>query len=264
MAPYSFPRVPQGPGGPLAAKMARYIDLSESETLVLERMQMSPRQLPRRADIVVHGRTCETLFVLIEGVALRYKLLAAGKRQIVNVLLPGDLIGFPACFFEKALYGVVGLTNTVVSTVSFGLIAEMFYSSPRLAMAFYWAAAHEAAMYAERLVGLGRKAAHERLAHFLLELLARLRCVGLADACSYRLPLTQEEVGDILGLSTPHVNRMFRELREQGLLLMDGQHLRFPDVETLASLAKFEESYLTGGPVFYPVAIDKLMGRCSV
>jgi CRP-like cAMP-binding protein len=67
-------------------------------------------------------------------------------------------------------------------------------------------------MYAEHLIDVGRRTALER-AHFLLEVLTRLQAIGLADERSYRMPLTQELIGDALGLSVPHVNRTLRRLR---------------------------------------------------
>ncbi len=84
--------------------------------------------------------------------------------------------------------------------------------------------AREAAIYGERIVDIGRRSAYERLAHLILELLVRLRAVGLADELSYLLPLTQE-IADVLGLSGPHVSRMLRLLREEGLVTIEGHRL---------------------------------------
>jgi CRP-like cAMP-binding protein len=103
----------------------------------------------------------------------------------------------------------------------------------------------EAAMYAEHLINVGRRSARERVAHFLLELLVRLQAIGLADERAYRMPLTQELVGDALGLSVPHVNRTLRRLREDDLISLDGQLVVIKDLEALATLADFEKGYLT-------------------
>src|SRR6266571_4156414 len=78
-------------------------------------------------------------------------------------------------------------------------------------------------MYTEHLIDVGRRAALERVGNFLLELLTRLQAIGLADERSYRMPLTQELIGDALGLSVPHVNRTLRKLREAGLVGIDGR-----------------------------------------
>src|SRR5271169_5795597 len=70
-----------------------------------------------------------------------------------------------------------------------------------------WSFSCEAAMYAEHLIDVGRRSALERVAHFLLELLTRLQAIGLADEHSYQMPLTQDLIGDALGLSVQHVSR---------------------------------------------------------
>ena len=105
-------------------------------------------------------------------------------------------------------------------------------------------AAREAAIYGEHIVDIGRRSAYERLAHLILELLTRLRSVGLADELSYVLPLTQELIADVLGLSGPHVSRMLRSMREEGLVTIDDHRLTVVDLESLTQLAGFEGDYL--------------------
>jgi len=99
-------------------------------------------------------------------------------------------------------------------------------------------------MYAEHLIDVGRRSALERVAHFLLELATRLQAIGLADECSYQMPLTQELIGDALGLSVPHVNRTLRQLREENLVAIEGQRVVIKNVEALSRLADFERAYL--------------------
>jgi CRP-like cAMP-binding protein len=99
-------------------------------------------------------------------------------------------------------------------------------------------------MYAEHLIDVGRRSALERVAHFLLELLIRLQAIGLADEHSYQMPLTQELIGDALGLSVPHVSRTLRQLREDDLVAVEGQRVTIKDIEALGTLADFERTYL--------------------
>jgi CRP-like cAMP-binding protein len=109
----------------------------------------------------------------------------------------------------------------------------------------FWTAAREAAIYAERLASIGRRSAYERLAHLILELLTRLQAVGLAEGASFRMPLTQEMLADALGLSLQHINRMVRNLREEGLASIEEHTITIHDLDSLARLAGFENLYLT-------------------
>ena len=99
-------------------------------------------------------------------------------------------------------------------------------------------------MVVEHLVDLGRRNALERTAHFLLELGARLKLVGLGSAAGYACPLSQYLPSDALGLSAVHINRVLRELREDGLLTFRNGQVTFDDYERLVTLANFDKAYL--------------------
>ena len=230
---------------PLTHRLAQLMVLSPEETRLLEELQATTRPVRRAREIVSEGRPYDSLFVLIEGFSIRYRILHDGRRQVLNIVLPGDLIGFPGCFFETALYSITALSDVRVAPVPFARLLGLFETHARLATAIFWSFSREAAMYAEHLIDVGRRSALERVAHFLLELLTRLQVIGLADANSYRLPLTQEVMGDALGLSVPHVNRTLRQLRDDGLVAIEDQRVVINDFDGLSALADFEHSYLS-------------------
>jgi CRP-like cAMP-binding protein len=230
---------------PLTQKLARLAPLSAVDAAVLDALQSPTRAVARNRELISTGRKYDGLLILIDGVAIRSRVLHDGRRQILNIAIPGDVIGFPACFFETALYSVSTLTDVLVSRVPFARLVGLFDKHPRVAAAIFWSFACEAAMYAEHLIDVGRRSSVERVAHFLLELLMRLQPIGLADACSYRLPLTQELIGDALGLSLQHVNRTLRQLREEGFLSMEGQTIRISNIDGLTALADFDRAYLS-------------------
>jgi CRP-like cAMP-binding protein len=230
---------------PLTRKLASFVELSPDEVEVLENLQSTTRLVRRNREIVSEGRNYDTLFVLLDGIALRSRILRDGRRQVLNIALPGDFIGFPGCFFESALYSIPALTDCVISPIPFAILIGLFDRQPRLAATIFWSFACEAAMYAEHLIDVGRRSALERVAHFLLELLTRLQVIGLADECSFRIPVTQELIGDALGLSVPHVNRTLRQLRRDELVRIEEHRVILQDVEALAALADFERSYLS-------------------
>jgi CRP-like cAMP-binding protein len=229
---------------PLTAKLARSVLLSPQEIAVLAEMQLPTRTVRRDREILTEGRQYNDLFVLLEGSAIRYQVSRDGRRQILNVVLPGDFIGFPACFFQGALFSVAALTDARLSSVPVPHLLSLFQRHRRLAGILLWQFSCEAAMYTEHLVNLGRRSAVERVAHFLLELLTRLQAIGLAEARSYSMPMTQAAIGDLLGLSVAHVNRSFRQLRDDGLVTIDGRSIVIDDFEGLAAIAEFEKSYI--------------------
>ena len=229
---------------PLTQKLSRLISLEPAEITVLSEFHASPRRVARGREIIAEGRRYDGLLVLLHGVALRYRVLQDGRRQILNIILPGDFIGFPGCFFENALYSIAASTDCSVSPVSFVKFLALFETHPRLAAVIFWSLSCEAAMYAEHLIGVGRRSALERVAHFLLEMLTRLQAIGLADERSYRLPLTQELLADALGLSVQYVNQTLRQLREEELVTVDRQQVTILNFEALSALADFQRTYL--------------------
>ena len=234
---------------PLVERLRPYLVLSRAEVEFLGDLHEPRRKLARHREVIVAGRRYDHLFILCSGVVSRYKVLPDGKRQVLNVGLPGDFIGFPSCLFEVAVNSVAALTEVELSFVPFGKLFELFTRFPRVGTALFWTSACDAAVYGEPLVDLGRRSAYERLAHLILELLVRLRAVGLADELSYPLPLTQELMADVLGLSGPHTNRMIRCLRDEGLATIEGQRVNIHDLVSLSALAGFEECYLARRPI---------------
>ena len=233
-----------GPASPLAKKLARLVRLAPDEIAILEDLQSATRTIRRNREVLAQGQKYDVLFVLIDGVAIRYRILHDGRRQVLNIALPGDFIGFPSSFFEKALYSVTVVTESMVAPIPLRTLLGLFDRHPRLAATIFWSFACEAAMYAEHLIDVGRRSALERVSHFLLELLTRLKVIGLADERSFRMPLTQELIGDALGLSVPHVNRTLRQLRNDELVSIEEHIVIIKDVEALSALADFEPSYL--------------------
>jgi len=229
---------------PLIKKLKLYVDLEEPEIEPLARMLARQRTYPRGREIIVQGQPYRSLFVLNKGLALRYKILSGGKRQIFNLIVPGDLIGLPACLFESATASVSSLTDVTISFIEFSELFGLFRHSPRLSAALFWTSAREAGGYAERLATIGRRSAYERLAHIILEILTRLQAAGLADRNSFEMPLTQEMLADALGLSLQHINRMVRNLRQEGLASIEGHVITIRDLDSLVRLAGFEDTYL--------------------
>jgi CRP-like cAMP-binding protein len=198
----------------------------------------------KNKDVLVAGSHYESVYVNHDGWLFRYKILHNGSRQIIDFILPGQIFGLQACLFQKSLYSVATITETSLSTIPLEMIDDVFERTPRLGKALFWSAACEGAILAEHLIDAARRSAYERISHLLLELFVRLKAAGLSDDMSFDMPLTQELIGDALGLTTVHVNRTMRSLREDKLIAIDGKVVTILDFEGLSMLSDFENSYL--------------------
>jgi CRP-like cAMP-binding protein len=126
----------------------------------------------------------------------------------------------------------------------FAEIDRMFEINPALSKALFWSGACEAARLAEHLTAAARRSEYERISHVLLELFVRLKIVGLTDATSFRMPLTQELIADALGLPPVHVKRSMRSPREDKLIAIKDKRLTIRDFEALALFSDFATAYL--------------------
>jgi CRP-like cAMP-binding protein len=236
---------------PFVVRLARLMTLSAADLRSLALIIASERIVKKREDLVVVGYEYRNLCFVKDGYAIRYKLLRSGKRQILNVVLPGDVIGFPVSFFDRSIYSVVAVSDLSYNTCPLESYTQLCYEQPKFGLALSWLAAYEAAIYAEHLVDLGRRTPFERLAHFLLELHARLLIVGRAEEASFDLPFSQEIMADVLGLSVPHLNRMMQQLRAEQLITSRAHRIELTNMASLQTLAHYQPLDLA--PIPMPV-----------
>jgi CRP-like cAMP-binding protein len=229
---------------PLALKLGGFVDLSDAEMSVLEDLHKRRRSFAAGPDLVHQGQSNQAAYILISGWACSYKLLEDGQRQIIDFQIPGDFLGLRSVVLHVSDHSIEAVTDIEVTEVVIADLMEVFPKTPRLATAVFWAASRDEAMVVEHLVNIGRREAEVRVAHFFLELGARLTLVGLGSKTGYACPLTQYLMADALGLSSVHVNRVLRKLREAGLVTFRDGFVTFDDYHGLAEFADFETTYL--------------------
>jgi len=236
---------------PLIRKLTSAGYIADRDIKVLE--QSDVRSIGPNTDIYSEGDAMGDILFLRKGWAYRYRLLGDGRRQVVNFLVPGDLVG---PFTPTAKQFVATLTGSSVWRVPRQDLANASRDCPAFSAAIEALIVAEFDMLAERTVSLGRRNAKERMAHLLIELLERLDRVGLVRDSSFELPLTQEMMGDALGLSVVHVNRTLRALREDGCATVGYGRATIHDPESLSLVAHSAEAYeLPHEQVIRPAAV---------
>lgn len=237
---------------PFVIKLNRTIRLDDDDLAALAGLLDRKLTVKKGKDLIVEGYEYKALHIVESGIAIRYKLLHNGKRQILNLVLPGDIIGFPACFFDSAVFSVTAVAKMSLNYIPLDAFTDLCLRRAAVATALIWFTAREAAVYAEHVIDTGRREPLERLAHFLLEVHARLEAVGQASGNSFEMPLSQESIGDAVGLSAPHVNRMLAELKSEGLIAMSGHEIKLLDMAALQVLGEFRPAYLERTPIHDP------------
>ena len=223
----------------LATKLGRFVQLSEREFECLAELQSSPIQVKRGQELTYEGQTEQVAHILQSGWACSFKTLPDGGRQIIAFPVPGDIVGLRSLLLRTADHSFAVLTDAVVTRLTVPRILQVFNEMPHLAVAILWATSRDEAMVVEHLASVGRRNSVERTAHFFLELYDRLRLVGLSRETEFNCPLTQNLLADALGLSTIHVNRVLRQLRERNLLTLKDHKVVIHDLGALAALAGY-------------------------
>jgi CRP-like cAMP-binding protein len=228
----------------LIRKLESIADLSAEEKKALLGLPLTIKSLPADTDIIREGSRPSECSLLIEGLACRYKITPEGKRQIMSFHIPGDIPDLQSLHLRVMDHSLGTLTSSKVGFIPHEAIRGLARRHPGIGDAFWRDTLIDAAGFRERMVGIGRRTAYQRIAHLLCEMLVRFEAIGLADEHTYELPITQAELGDALGLSTVHVNRVLQDLRKDGLIVLRGGLLSAPDWEGLKQAGEFDPTYL--------------------
>lgn len=192
-----------------------------------------------RADVPVRES-----ILLVEGFVCRFKELEDGRRQILEIHVPGDFLDLHAFLLGELEHNVCALTDARLAIVPHDALRRVTEQHPHLTRVLWFSTLVDAAVLRQQVLSIGRRDALSRIAHLLCELDARLDVVGLTDGDRFRLPLTQVDLADATGLTPVHVNRMLKKLRDDGVATFRGGEVLVRDRASLQRLAEFDPGYL--------------------
>ena len=185
------------------------------------------------------GDESPELYTLYSGWAFRYKTLPDGLRQILNFLLPGDLLGLQAAMFEAALHGIEALTDVELCVLPRRKVWDLFGDMPGLAYDVAWLGSREESIVDENLASAGRRTAEERVAALIVALYKRVKLLGLVTDNGFAFPLTQQHIADALGLSLVHTNKTMARLRRRGMFTQKNGTVTLTNPRVLERVAQY-------------------------
>ena len=210
----------------LITKLEQYIALTGAERDALEEVSRREMRLKPGQTLMVQDRPNEQLYVVQQGWVHSARALANGARQIVGFHYAGDLVGTSSLAWNLASNTVTAVGDCIVSEMTKSELGRFFVQQPRLAGVLYAIAVAEFVAMGDRLTSIGRMGAVERLSVMLLDMLGRLRVTAGGVIDSFDLPLTQQDIGDAVGLTKVHVSRTFGEMERRGLIQRNGRRVR--------------------------------------
>jgi len=214
---------------------------SEGELAYVSRLKSGEMQVSARTRVVEEGVNSPHVFTVLSGWGLREKSLADGRRQILNFVLPGDLVGLQSAMLDAMDHSVEALTDMTLCVFARADIAQVFHDQPGLGHTVVWHAARNERLLDATLVSVGRCTARERLARAILIICDKARRIGLAGADgSLSVPITQQHLADALGLSLVHTNRTLKAMVGEGLIRWRAGRMQLGDETRLRDIAEME------------------------
>jgi len=233
-----------GDVSPPLRRLGQSVLLSADEIDFFEKMQHNRAVYAKGEALISEGDDFRCCFAIRSGWAISYRVTMAGRRQILSVYLPGDFIGLHINFHRRAIYTVAALTELETALIEPMRLIEINQRHPVLAAGLDWAAVRSSNILSEHNISLGARTAEERILHFYLELWCRLMLVGEASSDGFRMRMTQEQVGNALGLSVVHVNKKLKALCRSGVLKIEGRMVSVPDIRAAIRMADFDAAFL--------------------
>jgi len=219
--------------------------LNDEEVKIINELPARPAIFAAGEEIVGENTRQKESCLVTSGFAARSQSLRSGERQITAVHVPGDFVDLHSMMLKVMDHSVMALGPCKVAFISHEKIREATEKSAHLTRLFWLSTTIDGAIQRTWITCLGRRSAEQHLAHLICELYVRLEAAGIASDFVYEFPVTQVQLGDVLGLSVVHVNRKLQELRGAGLVEWRDGRVRIKDFERLAELAEFDPTYLS-------------------
>jgi len=229
---------------PLVRKLLNWTPLDEDDRSAILALPHSTRKLAIGQYVVREGDVPTHSCLVVQGFAMRHKIVGNGGRQITNIHMPGDMVDLQNSLLRVADHNVQTLTPTTAAFIPRDAIVQLAFARPAVGKALWLDTLVEGSISREWIANVGRRDARTRVAHILCEFAMRLEAVGLGEQCNYELPMTQEQIADTAGLTPVHVNRTLKALDAEGLTRRNRRSVIIEDWKKLTEAGDFNPTYL--------------------
>jgi CRP-like cAMP-binding protein len=230
-------------------RLAERSTLTDQEKSALLSLNGQFKAIAAHRDFIRLGEPVDHACLVVEGLVGRFGQIKEGARQITCLHIPGDMADLPSVVSPKSAWGLTALTSSTILRVAHTDLRRMSARLPGVAEALWRDCVADGSIFSEWVVNVGRRDAIARLAHVFCEMAIRSERAGLGDRNSYPLPIRQSDLGDATGVTSVHVNRTLKELRNRSIVTMRSGRVVIHDWHHLVSVGDFHPGYmLLDGP----------------
>ncbi len=229
---------------PLLHRLTKWRALTEPERAAVLALPHSVATTEPRKYIIRQESPSTHSCLLISGFAFREKIIVNGSRSISSIHMRGDVVNLQNSLVGVANHSVQALSPCTVGLIPREAVAELAFAFPNIGMALWYDTLVQASMFREWIASIARRNSRARIAHLLCEFGVRLEAAGLGSKLNYQLPMSQEHLGDCVGLTPVHVNRTLKDLEASGDITRSKREVAIADWAKISRTADFKEDYL--------------------
>ncbi len=228
----------------LADRFGRHMLLDAADRTALLRLPHSIRSYEPSQYVLREGDRPRYCSIILSGMAFRHKIVADGGRQIVSIHMAADIVDLQNLLLDYSDHSIQALTQLDLVLIERDLVCELAFAKPAIGKALWRDSLIEASILREWVANVGRRDARARTAHVLCEIAVRQEAAGFGARETFELPMTQEQLGDVLGLTPVHVNRTLKTLQDEGLIRRSKRSVLVMDWKRLRDAGDFTSGYL--------------------
>ena len=232
------------PCGLIAKNLSAHSQIQVFDNEALGRLKARTRTFESGSYVFREGLSFADYAFVISGHLFRQKQNLDGYRQIVSLIIPGDVVNPENRFVNNLDYNVVCAEKPCIAYVQKSEFESLIDVHPSIRLALDIITAAESRQLREWLLNIGGRSARTRVAHFLNEFAARTKLRGLSDGLRFSLPMSQEQIGDSVGITPVHVSRSIRSLVESGLIKHTNRRYEIVDLNAFRQAGQFTERFL--------------------
>lgn len=229
-------------------RLLRHSRLSEVEQAAILTLPFRKLTLRANQDFGRIGERAKHCCFVEDGLIARFGHNCDGERQITALHIHGDMPDLHSAIRPAGIGGLTTLVPATILQVAHAEVLRLAFNYPAIAEAFWRDCLLDAAVLMDWIMNVGRRNARARLAHLFCEMSARY-AGGQGHLDNFRFPVTQQQLGDITALTSVHVNRSLRTLREEELVTFQNGRVIVSSWAELVRAGEFDAAYLTGDGV---------------
>ena len=237
----------------LVTKLSHYVSLSEADCDRLAKLERAERIFDAGREVYQGGDENKDLYVVKHGWAFSYTDLPDGRRQIVKIHHPGDVIGFPDVALKHVTTTLRTVEDVCLCPFPKSSLDEILRESPKLSALLLSIALRDQVVLIDVLRAMGRMSAQERVSYMLLDLISRLRITNPGITDTIRLPMTQSQIADYLGLTNVYISKTFIRMEEDGYIHRDQDRLQILREDAMIELTDFHDRYADMDTSWFPL-----------